>query len=261
MKPLARAATALLVMLTLLVALTVPAFAAGLLPDHPPIFTVLTSDAPRDMDVTIELQKNGEIIPIKLERNRRFWETHYFLRREATIRITAWYGNPYDLKDAVLVFEAGDEIRRLPVTDDMLSSTGQQSEDYVFYRWKNNSLTAGLPPLRAPLLFLLWIAVALAVESVVFRLYGYRRARSWLAFLILNLITQSIHHMIIAGLFLRVERLRLYIMSAPLVFLIELPACIALLNEQKREKAISFALTANLASQIVLALLIGHMPA
>ena len=254
---------ALIAALLLLLLLFQPVHASSLTGsgrEHPPIFTVLALGAPKDMSVTIQIHKKDEVIPIPLSSRRQLWERQYFLFRESTIRITAWYGNPVDLKDAELVFESGDETRILPVTDDMLHGTGQHSEDYVTYRWNSNTLTSGLPWWRTPIAYALWIAVSWIVEGVVLFLYGYRKAKSWIYLILINLVTTGLHHATIAGLFVPSDRIRIYLFAVPLLLLVEILISLPVLKERTPDKAISCTLVGNVLSQIVLALLIGRMP-
>ena len=254
---------ALAAALLLLLLLFQPARAASLTGsgrEHPPILTMVALGAPKDMSVTIHIHKKDEVIPILLYSRQQLWERQYFLFREGTIRITAWYGNPVDLKDAELVFESGNETRTLPVTDDMLHGTGQHSEDYVTYRWSSNTLSSGLPWWRTPVAYALWIAVSWIVEGIVFFLYGYRKTKSWIYLLLINLVTTGLHHTTIAGLFIPSDHIRLYLFTVPLLMLVEILVSLPLLKERTPDKAISCTLVGNVLSQIVLVLLIGRMP-
>ena len=258
--PLARTRLAAL-LLALLLFLTTPALAAPLSPSgHPPIFTVLALNAPADMTVTIHIQKLGEDIPVTLEYERRLWEGQYRLYREAAWRISTWYGNPYDLKDAELVFESGGERRSLVIPDEMLTGDGRNAEDYATYNWRTGELSAGLPRGRTLLTYALWLAAGLLVEGVFFFLYGYRRRKSWLCFFLINLVTLCAHHAFIAGMYLPISRIRFYLFAVPVFYLAELAAFVLLVDERGRDKAIGFAALANLVSQVVLGLLIGTLP-
>ena len=250
-------------LLALLMLLSTPAMAAGVGMfgvEHPAIFTILALGAPKDMTVTIHIHKKGEIIPVTLDAQRKLWEGQYRLYREAAWRIGSWYGNPYDLKDAELVFESGGVQRSLVIPDEMLSGNGRNAQDYATYYWRSGTLVKGIPWWRSPLLYALWLAVGLLVEGVIFALYGFRRRKSWLWFFLINLVSVCGHHAFVAGFFLTVNRIRLYLFLIPIFYLAELVAFVLLVDERGRDKSIGFAALANLVSQMVLGLLIGTLP-
>lgn len=248
-----------LLLLAAMLILSIPVLAVA---SHAPVLNVVAPFAPRDMKVTIEIKKNikGEehVIPVVLEAGRRAWEGQYRLRREAVYGITAWYGNAYDLKDAVLILESGGETKTVPIPAELLSERG--SEDHIMLSWRTGRMSA-LPAWRAPSLLLMWAALAMAVEGVVFWLYGYRSRRSWLMFFLINLVTQTAHHAIVAGLNVDVNRIKVYAISIPVLFLVEMLAFVMLVDERSRDRTIGFAVAANAASQAVLGLLMQFLPA
>lgn len=249
-----------LLLLSAALILTVPALAAGVY--HAPVLTVVAPLAPRDMKATVVLKKNDRLgertIPVELQSERRAWEGQYRLYREAVYGVTTWYGNAYDFKDAELILESGGETKTLPIPAELLSERG--SEDHIMLNWHSGRMSA-VPAARAPLLLLMWAAIAMAAEGVVFWLYGYRSRRSWIVFFIINLVTQTAHHMLVSGLNVGVNRIKVYILFVPLLFLAEMLAFVMFVDERPRDRTISFAVVGNIASQAVLALLMGVLPA
>lgn len=247
-------------LLSAVLALTVPAAAAVY---HAPVLTVVTPFAPRDLKVTVVIKKSdkkGErVIPVVLEAERKAWEGQYRLYREAVYGVTAWYGNAYDLKDAELILEHGGESKTVPIPAELLSERG--SEDYMTLNWRTGQLSA-VSKWRAPLLLLMWTAVAMAVEAVVYWLYGYRNKRSWLVFFLINIVTQTAHHMIIGGLntYLDANRMKVYILFIPLLFLVEMIAFVMFVDERSRDRTIGFAAVGNIASQAMIGALITVLP-
>lgn len=245
--------------LAALIILSVPAAAASQY--HAPVLTLVSSFAPGDLKLTVtiyKVDKNVErVIPVVLESERKGWESHFFLRREAVYGISAWFGNAYDLKDATLTIEHGGESRTYDIPEKLLSE--RNSEDYISLNWRTGEMKA-LSPLRAPLVMLMWAAVAIAVEAVVFLCFGYHSKKSWLVLIIVNLVTQSAHHAIISGINVDVNRIKVYIILIPVLFLVEMLAFVMLIDERSRDKTITFAVVANLASQVALGLLMAVLP-
>lgn len=243
-------------LLAALLILTVPALAAGIY--HAPVLTVIAPLAPGDMKVTVTIFKKDATIPVVLEAERKGWEMQYMLRREAVYGVTTWYGNAYDFKDAEMTVEHGGETKVVPIPAELLSERG--SEDYFTLNWRTGQLTA-LSKWRAPALMVMWAAIAMAAEGLVFYLYGYRNKRSWIVFLLLNLVTQSAHHSLVSGINVDVNRLKVYILFIPLLFLVEMIVYVMFVDERSRDRTITFAALGNLASQAVVALLMGVLPA
>lgn len=243
-------------LLTMAMVFTVPAFAAGVY--HAPVITVVAPFAPGDLEVSVRIVKKDAVIPVVLESQRRGWEMQYMLRREAVYGITTWYGNAYDFQDAVMIAESGGETKTIPIPAELLSERG--GEDYFTLNWRTGRLTA-LSKWRAPALLLMWSLIAMAAEGLVFYLYGYRSKRSWIVFFLLNLVTQSAHHMLVSGINVSANRIKVYVLFIPVLFLVEMLAYVMLVDERSRDRTVSFAVVGNLASQAATALLMGVLPA
>ena len=247
----------LILLPAVLLTLAVSVFAA--MPRYfAPILTVLTYHAPSDLTVTIRIQSDEGPIPIRLNAERRAWEWQHRLYRADAGQIKSWFGNSKDLKDAELVFEGRGETKTIVIPDEMLTVRG--TEDYVTMDWRTGRLTSGIPRSRAPLIYCLWVGAALLIEGVVFWLYGYRYRKSWIAFLLINLVTQGAQHALTAGLNLTPYLRMLYICSIPVLVVVEMVAFVLIVDELSRDKAISFAVVSNLACQAVLAVLAYVLP-
>lgn len=250
-------------LLTLLYAVTlsVSASAVGASTYHVPALTVVAPFAPSDLKVTVTIAKNAytdhRVIPVELEAEHKGWEMEYFLRREMVYGIRTWYGNAYDLKGATLTLEHGGESRTLEIPAKFLSE--RRAGDCIQVNWRTGKISA-LSPLRTPLLLLMWSGIAIAIEAVVFRLYKYRDKRSWKALIVVNLLTQSAHHLLVTGPDIDMNRLRMYGISIPLLFLVEMIAFLFALEEHDHDRAVSFSVVANTASHAVLVPLLSVLP-
>lgn len=231
---------------------------AALPPYYPPVLTVLTLHAPDDLTVTIIIKKENKTIPVEAEAKHRVWEWQHRLYRAEARQIKAWYGNHIDLKDAELVFTGGGETRAVVIPDEMLTVRG--AEDYVTMDWQTGQLSRGLPGYRTPLLYAMWIGIAVLIEGVFFFCYGFRKGKSWLMFLLINLVTQGLQHTLAAGMNLTPYMRSIYVGSIPVLILVEMVAFVMLVDELPRDKTITFAVVGNLVSQAALGVLLPVLP-
>lgn len=231
---------------------------AALPPYYPPILTVLTLHAPDDLTVTINIKKQGKTVAAEMEAKHRAWEWQHRLYRAETRQIKEWHGNNVDLKDAELVFFGGGETRTIVIPDEMLTMRG--AEDYVTMDWQTGQLSRGIPSWRAPLLLAMWIGIAVLVEGIVFLCYGFRKLKSWLMFLAINIVTQGAQHSLIAGLNANTYMRSIYVGCIPVVLLVEMVTFVMLVDELPRGKAITSAVVGNLASQVILGVLTSVLP-
>lgn len=147
---------------------------------HTPAMTLITENAPRDLELMIRLQrKDGSEVPIFLEKKAKAWEQQFRLYREAGYNIRSWYGNDYDLRDAELVLRSGGEERVIVMSREL---TDQMSmNDVVMLNYKKGTLSLGDPLWRGPLLLTLRLLIAVALELLIFRLFGYDERRTFLS--------------------------------------------------------------------------------
>ena len=127
---------------------------------------------------------------------------------------------------------------------------------------KNRTLTPGEAPLRSFLLVSMRVILTLILEAAVFFLFGYRRKRSWIIFLVINLLTQGAlniwlststipaHSYIIIQLFL----------GEILVLTAEMVGFLVFIKEHRRLRTAFYVLVANLVSLLAGGYLITVLP-
>jgi hypothetical protein len=105
------------------------------------------------------------------------------------------------------------------------------------------------------------LLLTLLIEGFVFYFMGFREKRSWIVFLLINLITQSMLNIYINTLEIATSYAILILIFAEFwVFVSEAIAIPRLLNEGKYGKKISFVLIANILSLVVGGYLITLLP-
>ena len=224
---------------------------------EPPCFTVLVPAPPGDLELTIEFDSAQGEEPQRLSGDRMLWEGYYrFYGR--------WDVDPEGLTGARLVAETGGESFALPI-----DPTG-------FARYNNlitldvgaRTLTQGQPWWRQPLLVVLRVALTLALEGLIFYLWGYREKRSWIVFLMVNLVTQFGVNIAILCFLPAASRtydamwakVLLYGPMEVLVILLEAIALPLLLKEQRKRTAVGCAVMANILSWFLGSVLLSVLP-
>ena len=224
---------------------------------EPPCVTVLVLAPPGDLELTIEFDSAQGEEPQRLSGDRMLWEGYYrFYGR--------WDIDPEGLTGARLVAETGGERFALPI-----DPTG-------FARYNNlitldvgaRTLTQGQPWWRQPLLVVLRVALTLALEGLIFYLWGYREKRSWIVFLMVNLVTQFGVNIAILCFLPAASRtydamwakVLLYGPMEVLVILLEAIALPLLLKEQRKRTAVGCAVMANILSWFLGSVLLSVLP-
>ena len=224
---------------------------------EPPCVTVLVLAPPGDLELTIEFDSTQGEEPQRLSGERMLWEGYYRFHGR-------WNVDPEGLTGAKLVVETGDESFALPI-----DPTG-------FARYNNlitldvggRQLLYGQPWWRQPLLVVLRVALTLALEGLIFYLWGYREKRSWIVFLMVNLVTQFGVNIAIlcflpaaSGTYDAMwAKVLLYGPMEVLVILLEAVALPLLLKEQRKRTAVGCAVMANILSWFLGAVLLSVLP-
>lgn len=123
----------------------------------------------------------------------------------------------------------------------------------------SRKLSTGHHPMRSIMLVAIRLISTLAIEGVVFFLFGYRQKSSWKIFLIVNIITQGLLNIFLNGLVSGYIILAL-IFGEFFVFLGEMIAFPIALKEKSKLRAVLYALAANSASLWLGWELLSHLP-
>lgn len=207
---------------------------------EPPSLVILVNNPPNDL--TIELvNKSGQ--------------------QEATFRRVAWEGY-------YIVYHnfKTDGIYQLSVTaqgETFVCETIQPLDYYCSVFTLNLStqeLTPGTAPLHNMLVVSIRVALTLLIEGLFFWLMGYRKKRSWLVFIIINLATQFILSLLLSSGNISTFKLYdLWIAETP-VFIIEMILMPILIAEHSKFRTVTFAFIANAISLIAGSIIITVIP-
>lgn len=234
----------LALLLALTVVLLLPATASANSAE-PPGLIVIVQNAPEDMTVTFlaeEITRKNYI-----DRETRLWESYFRI----------FYDWDANLDTAFIEVTVNGETFTCPLPE----GTEQDYNTLLTLDLDSRTLTLGDRPGRQELLVALRVALTLAIEGLVLYLFGFRSRRSWVVFLILNLITQGALNVLLMGSALYGSYWLLgYILIEPVIFLVEGLVYAIAMKERTTARRVLCALTANAASLVLGGYLLAYLP-
>ena len=251
---------ALYAVLLLLAVFPAEAFASGSSTYHPPAITIVTYNAPKDLEIQIEVVKNGESFPVQTERTQRAWETQFRLYREGIFRANTFWGNDKDFAGAVVICVTGGEEHRIPIPQEYLTPGG--NKDVMTLDCGSWTLKSGLPAWRGPVTTAVRLLLILAVKALLFLLMNYKQRRSWICFFLVNLLVQgwlnlSLYNMLV------VDDMNLYsalFVGMLLALLAEIILLVVFVDENSKNRTAVYATAANLAGVVVFLMALTWLP-
>jgi len=235
----------LVLALLILLLLPCPALANSA---EPPTLTVLVSNPPDGLSMTLQFPDGSFQEPIQLKKSTKGWEAYY---RFFNALLPGESGN----KDAVLTVSYGGDSLEFPLSGDDFSYNSLVTLDL-----DAGTLSHGQPVWRVPLLVALRVISTLLIEGLVFFLFQYRERRSWLVFLAVNLVTQTALNMSFTGPQYTGYWMIGYVFGEVLVLAVELLAFTLLLREFKKGRAALCAVAANAASLLLGGVMLTYLP-
>ncbi|AEE95601.1 hypothetical protein [Mahella australiensis] len=210
---------------------------------EPPTLIVIMKNAPED--VSVSAISAGRIT--EGEKIERAWETYYVFYnedimddKEITLRVCG-NGTSYD-----------QVIEQQYLTG---------YNNIVTLDFSKRTITEGKLLSRSIVLVTLRVSLTLVIEGIIFFLFGFRDKNSWIAFLIINLLTQGALNIVINS----VAPIAGYMILSLLfieffVFIAEIIGVLAFIKEYGILRRVSFVVVANLASLVLGGYLITVLP-
>ncbi len=208
---------------------------------EPPSVIIIVPNAPHDLEIELGYSN------IKAYRTDKVIESYFCFYK-------------YDLKQSF------DYTLRVKTEDGVFEVTPDfQLDSYnsVFtLDLKNQTLTPGKPLAISIALPALRILLTLAIEAGVFWLFGYRSKRSWIAFLVINLVTQAFVNIWLISGFNPLQSYMIFmlVLAEILVFIFELIAFLLSVKEHGKLRTAGYVMAANLLSLIAGGYLITVLP-
>ncbi|MCL1864751.1 MAG: hypothetical protein FWF73_02955 [Spirochaetes bacterium] len=217
---------------------------------EPPLLTIMVIFPPDDLTLSIRSADGSNTKAVKLYKNQKAWEAYY--------RFFRWMEDAHmpSLEGAVLVVQSNDKNFECLLPEFAF----KRYNNLLILNLANESITEDQSPARSILLVSMRVILTLIIEGLIFFAFGYRNKASWIAFVVINLLTQGTLNMVFIGPILSSYFIFGFIFLEFFIFIIEMAAFPFILKEHKKKRAAAYALTANLASLILGCILLSCLP-
>ncbi|NLE90335.1 MAG: hypothetical protein GX602_05325 [Dehalococcoidales bacterium] len=207
---------------------------------EPPSIFIIVAHAPEDLEIS--LLPEGP----KASKTTHSYETYY-----------SFYS--YQMQFTDYSFEVATGGKTFIIE---LDKPVESYQNIYTLDLKSQSLTPGKSFYRSAFLIFSRVVLTLLVEGLVFFLFGYRRKRSWLVFLGLNLATQLTLWICLNGTppFHVGYLVLLLFFAEALIFIIEMAGFLILVNEHRRLRTAAYVIVANILSLLAGISLISALP-
>lgn len=222
--------------------------------EEPPCFTIVVYGAPDDLTVSYS---HPAMESFELVEDRRGWESYYKCEYYK-FRDMALDDSSEVTRGELRVQSVSENIDfTLPAPDELMKTYNNIFTLDLGDQSLSNTNTAG----RSVLLVAMRLAVTLIVEGAVLWIVGFREKRTWLVFLIVNLITQSMLIIPLTGYIPpNVYWMFVYYGGEVLVFVIEALVYAFAMKEERKIRRVMTAVIANAASMLLGAWMLGNLP-
>ncbi len=225
---------AIILMTVILLAIPVEAV---LVPFHSPAVTLITENAPRDLEMTMVLQHSKYTVEVNLPKKTVAWEQQFRLFREGVYTITNWYGNRVDLKGAKIIMTSGGESKTVELSQELTDRMSEGVNDILIYDYKHGTFHLGDPFWRGPLMMILRLLVAVGLELLIFRLRGFVYGSTYLWVSVVGLFTFG-HLVYFTRSWLNMDNRSVvpYIVFFFLVMVAQIVAFVLLVEEERQDR-------------------------
>ena len=149
--------------------------------------------------------------------------------------------------------------RHVPLPQSML--TPRADEEYYTYYYGSGTLKYGLALWRAPVLMSIRVLLALLIEAFFFYRADYYFRRSWVRFLLINILVHGLLALLCNGwINIQPGAYALYFVALFLGFTLETVLFVLFVDEQDSNHAMDYLVKANLVSMSGTFCLIFVMP-
>lgn len=210
---------------------------------RPPSLIILVKNPPDDLSIVLltdDYEEQGRF-------RRSAWEGYYLF-------------NDFDMQNY------GDyKFKVTSQGESFVCTIGEYSHSYndvITLDLSSQKLTLGYYPFRTVLVVSIQLLITLLLESIIFWLFGYRKVRSYLIFLAINIVTQGALNIWLDSLnILMHSYFGFYLFFGEIfVFAAEMIAFPLFIKEHKRTHNILYAFVANFVSLIAGSFMISLLP-
>lgn len=212
---------------------------------EPPSILIFVPNAPEDLEVTIE-EGNSLLVLREIKRTDKIIEAYY----EIFLSDLKTYG------DYTLSFETANDSFEIKLNKPL-----NRYNNIYTLNLENQTLAEGKLLARSIKLITMRVTLTIIVEAAVFYILGFRRKSSWIAFLIINFITQVALNIGINNYLPNQEYIIFgLVLAETLIFLFETVVFLRFVREHKKLIVTTYVITANMLSLVVGGYLITILP-
>lgn len=205
----------------------------------PPSVSIVVSGAPKDLELNI-----GSVAAHRIDRIFESYFTFYLESTDAEYTLTVTQGgNTFAI--ALPHLQKYNNLFRLDL--------------------ESRELTPGTSSWRPYEFASITLALTLLIEGIIFFLFGYRKWRSWIIFVVTNIITQGFLYVWLNNGFYPLVNNYSFpvyfnlILGEIVVVIVETAILLAFINERRRLITFSYVILANLVSYFAGSYLINAM--
>lgn len=225
---------------------------------EPPSRTILVRNGPEDLELTVRFTDGETVHESPLDGFSHLWD-HYYQWYDSLTAWTLehWYHMGPVVATTLIV--QGEGVY-LELSLDEVKPAGYSN--LITLDVAAGTLTSGEPLWRIVVKIALRMLSTLLIEGIVFWLYGYQGRRSWVIFLLVNLLTQAWLNGCLFGTLLDSYRalVLLLLIIEPVVFVVEMLVMCLFIKEKKRSYTAICTVVSNLASLLLGGVVIGLFP-
>lgn len=197
---------------------------------EPPSILIIVPNAPDDLEISIGSDNTN----IKANKTNKIIERFYTFYSEE-LRMA---------EDYIINISTGESSFEI-----LLEKPLKKYNNIFTLDLNNQTLTPGKSLPRSILLVSLRVILTLIIEAIVFWLFGFRNKKSWIAFLIINLVTQGALNIWLNGSVPLASYLVFSLVFAEFfVFIAEIILFWALIKEHSPGRVLLYVIAANLLS-------------
>ncbi|MDE6598602.1 MAG: hypothetical protein K2K34_00805 [Oscillospiraceae bacterium] len=216
---------------------------------EPPSFVIYSPNAPKDAEIFI-LAEDGEHNASMYDKHIRLWETSFFID---------YYG--FDKADTKLIVRSEEKSFEVEFPDKY--ADGSFSSFYTL-DFEAETLKVNVSPSRGKIMIWARVLLTLLIECVFYFLLKYRAVRSYIAFIAINLVTQTLVNVIVTSnggsiSFYAGYDFMVYLFMEFFVFIFEMAILMIAVNE-KGKWVVLHAFAANALSMVLGGFMLVFLP-
>ncbi len=218
---------------------------------EPPRLIVIVSSPPDDLTLSLKFDDGSEQNGAKLQKVQRAWEAQYNFFNSMLKQTQP------SLENVTLVATSCGKTFEYVLSKSMFEKL---FNNILTLDFEKQTISDGQTFMRTMTLVSMRVALTLVIEGLIFFAFCYRNKRSWIAFFVINLITQGGLNIALNSSFSDSYLIIALVFYEILIFIVEAIAFAVVVKEHRIRRALLYVLVANFASLLLGGFLISNLP-